>query len=79
MEHGETRPLLADTATAQEPDVVLVEFDPAGDAENPMDWPLTYKWFIVSILALNAFMVYVVHPSYAHLVSQSLTHTLSHA
>lgn len=37
----------------------IVGFDPAGDPENPMEWPVAYKWGIVALLALTAFTVYV--------------------
>ncbi|KXT01290.1 hypothetical protein AC578_2689 [Pseudocercospora eumusae] len=35
----------------------VVDFDPNGDPENPLDWPNTYKWCIVFLLALTAFTV----------------------
>lgn len=35
----------------------IVGFDPNGDAENPLDWPATYKWDIVALLAYMAFTV----------------------
>ncbi|RYP50392.1 hypothetical protein DL768_004067 [Monosporascus sp. mg162] len=35
----------------------IVDFDPKGDAENPMEWPVAYKWSIVALLALTAFTV----------------------
>ncbi|KAH7020971.1 major facilitator superfamily transporter [Microdochium trichocladiopsis] len=35
----------------------FVQFDPEGDAENPMDWPAPYKWTIVALLASMAFTV----------------------
>lgn len=37
----------------------LVTFDPEGDDENPLDWPATYKWSIVGMMAFMAFTVYV--------------------
>lgn len=65
----ETSPLLRNTDVANnEPhsdtryankDPVLVDFDPEGDTENPMDWPKTYRWMIVTLLAFMAFTVYV--------------------
>ena len=35
----------------------IVDFDPAGDPDNPLDWPTPFKWAIVSILALMSFAV----------------------
>lgn len=40
----------------------IVDFDPAGDPENPIDWPAPFKWAIVGMLALMAFTVYVTYP-----------------
>jgi hypothetical protein len=37
----------------------IVEFDPNGDPDNPMDWPKRYRWSIVLLLAFMAFVVYV--------------------
>lgn len=33
------------------------EFDPQGDPENPREWPSTFKWAIVLLLACMAFTV----------------------
>ncbi|KAK3296383.1 major facilitator superfamily domain-containing protein [Chaetomium fimeti] len=35
----------------------IVDFDPDGDAENPLDWPAPFRWAIVSLLAVMAFTV----------------------
>ncbi|KAK4141389.1 major facilitator superfamily domain-containing protein [Dichotomopilus funicola] len=35
----------------------IVDFDPAGDPENPIDWPAPFKWAVVGMLALMAFTV----------------------
>ena len=40
-------------------DIVLVDFDPKGDPDNPLTWPAPYKWSIVLLLAFMAFTVYV--------------------
>ena len=55
----ETQPLLhgAIDNSAIEKDVV--DFNATGDPENPRDWPTTYKWAIVALLALTAFTVCV--------------------
>lgn len=62
----ETTPLLPDAATAIPtlddqhhaiPNKDIVDFDPNGDPENPMDWPTPYKWGIVTLLAAMAFTV----------------------
>lgn len=62
----ETTPLLPDAATApiprddqlhRVPSKDFVDFDPSGDDENPLDWPQSYKWVIVTLLSLMAFTV----------------------
>ena len=63
---AETEPLLGtgigQTETlAREPNAV-VDFDPNGDLENPLDWPKAFKWGIVALLAFMAFTVYVHWP-----------------
>jgi hypothetical protein len=64
----ESTPLLPDEATnpiprndllERVPNKDIVDFDPHGDTENPMDWPKAYKWGIVALLAFMAFTVYV--------------------
>ncbi|KAK3711305.1 hypothetical protein LTR37_009685 [Vermiconidia calcicola] len=35
----------------------IVDFDPKGDPDNPMDWPKRYRWCIVLLLAFMAFTV----------------------
>ena len=35
----------------------IVDFDPEGDDENPLNWPRYYKWAIVLLLALSHFTV----------------------
>ncbi|ROW07762.1 hypothetical protein VMCG_03430 [Cytospora schulzeri] len=62
----ESTPLLPDEAIHPTPrnDLLdrvpnkdIVDFDPHGDTENPMDWPKAYKWGIVALLAFMAFTV----------------------
>ncbi|KAI1172776.1 MFS transporter [Nemania sp. FL0916] len=63
----ETQPLLAevhlvDTERCDEGDAAvcqedIVDFDVAGDPENPMEWPTAYKWGIVFLLSFMAFTV----------------------
>ncbi|KAI6468418.1 hypothetical protein MCOR15_002121 [Pyricularia oryzae] len=36
----------------------LLEFDPKGDPDNPMEWAPAFKWSIVSLLALFAFCIH---------------------
>lgn len=36
---------------------LVIDFDPNGDAENPVDWPKTFKSGIVALLAFMAFVV----------------------
>ncbi|KAK1831546.1 major facilitator superfamily domain-containing protein [Podospora conica] len=33
------------------------DFDPLGDVDNPLEWPIAFKWGIVTLLALMAFTV----------------------
>jgi hypothetical protein len=33
----------------------LVDFDPSGDPENPMEWTRAYKMGVVALLAFMAF------------------------
>jgi hypothetical protein len=40
-------------------DAYLVDFDPEGDVDNPLEWPTAFKWGIVALLALTAFTVCV--------------------
>ncbi|ORY70948.1 MFS transporter [Pseudomassariella vexata] len=59
----ETLPLLQDAhfTSLEEPhqhvNKDIVDFDPEGDEENPVDWPQAYKWGIVALLAFMAFTV----------------------
>jgi len=34
-----------------------IDFDPDGDAENPLEWKPAYKWGLVLLQALIAFTV----------------------
>ncbi|KAK4668947.1 uncharacterized protein QC764_701270 [Podospora pseudoanserina] len=36
---------------------IIIDFDPSGDPENPLEWPTPFKWAIVFILAFMAFTV----------------------
>ncbi|KAI0160948.1 MFS general substrate transporter [Hypoxylon sp. FL1284] len=59
----ETQPLLQDAHLVYEerettaPSKDIIDFDADGDAENPLEWPVAYKWGIVSLLAFMAFTV----------------------
>ncbi|KAI1762961.1 MFS general substrate transporter [Hypoxylon sp. FL1150] len=60
----ETQPLLQDVHLVYDerdatvvPNKDIVDYDPNGDAENPLEWPKAYKWGIVSLLAFMAFTV----------------------
>jgi hypothetical protein len=55
----ETRPLLGHVVEHQNciEDQSLVDFDPNGDPDNPMDWPKAYKLGVVALLAFMAFTV----------------------
>lgn len=65
---NETQPLLRDTHDSDLERVLskngynnsqIVDFDPNGDPENPVDWPKAYKRGIVALLALMAFTTFV--------------------
>ncbi|KAK4541442.1 hypothetical protein LTR36_008043 [Oleoguttula mirabilis] len=59
----ETQPLLPPSEAVlaaqheHDSDPSIVAFDPKGDDENPLDWPVAYKWGIVGLLAFVAFTV----------------------
>lgn len=55
----ETQPLLnhVDELSSRAADPPLVDFDPEGDPENPMDWSQEYKRSVVCLLAVMAFTV----------------------
>ncbi|KAK7959725.1 major facilitator superfamily transporter [Apiospora aurea] len=58
----ETNPLLPDTTAERVREIEdarddIVDFDPSGDAENPLEWAPGYKWAIVGLLAFMAFTV----------------------
>jgi hypothetical protein len=55
----ETQPLLGHVLSHQHPnaDQPLIDFDPNGDPDNPMDWPKAYKMGVVFLLAFMAFTV----------------------
>ncbi|KAI7504644.1 hypothetical protein KC347_g8243 [Hortaea werneckii] len=48
------RPDRAPYHASQDPDA---DFDPEGDQDDPRQWPMTYRWGLVSLLALMAFTV----------------------
>lgn len=35
----------------------IVDFDPEGDPDNPLEWSGKYRWFIVLLLAFMAMTV----------------------
>ncbi|KAK0703890.1 major facilitator superfamily transporter [Lasiosphaeria miniovina] len=35
----------------------VVDFDPCGDRDNPLEWPAAFKWSVVLMLAMTAFTV----------------------
>jgi hypothetical protein len=54
----ERQPLLGHVEEYEQgtPDVPgLVDFDPNGDPENPLEWSKTYKMGVVALLAFMAF------------------------
>jgi hypothetical protein len=56
---AETQPLLGHIEEQQgcTSDLPLVDFDPNGDPENPMEWSRAYKMGVVSLLGFMAFTV----------------------
>lgn len=55
----ETTPLLRDIKSIHEKELNVVDFDPNGDSENPIEWAKIYKWTIVALLACMAFVTSV--------------------
>lgn len=57
----EAQPLLYnEILVGQSPDATeqpLVDFDPKGDPDNPLNWSKSYKGGIVALLAFMAFTV----------------------
>jgi hypothetical protein len=62
----ETQPLLSSTSTlnnhVSDPDHdavydKVVDFNPEGDPDNPMEWPQPYKRGVIMLLAFMAFTV----------------------
>lgn len=59
-EQAEQEPLLHGEPIAQQQDNAksnIVRFDPNGDPDNPLDWPVKYRWGITILLAFMAFTV----------------------
>lgn len=52
----ENTPLLARVNSIYDKELNVVDFDPNGDPENPIEWPAVYKWTIVALLACMAFV-----------------------
>lgn len=50
------RPILEDVVSSGKHDGVILDFE-EGDLRNPKEWTAVYKWFIVLVLALQAFTV----------------------
>ncbi|KAL2126043.1 hypothetical protein VTI74DRAFT_1869 [Chaetomium olivicolor] len=51
-------PLQTENGTADiAGEITIIDFDPAGDPENPLEWPTPFKWAVVSMLACMAFTV----------------------
>ena len=59
----ENQPLLQpaeDAARRQDETDALhgaIDFDPGGDPDNPLEWPVAFKWTIVALMAFMAFTV----------------------
>jgi hypothetical protein len=60
----ETQPLLSTTQShryGDEPQLEAVlditAFNPDGDADNPLEWPKSYRWGVILLLAFMAFTV----------------------
>ncbi|KAF2128781.1 MFS general substrate transporter [Dothidotthia symphoricarpi CBS 119687] len=50
------RPILEEVISNGKHDETILDFED-GDSRNPMEWTVVYKWFIVFVLALQAFTV----------------------
>ncbi|KAL2158175.1 hypothetical protein VTH06DRAFT_4743 [Thermothelomyces fergusii] len=50
-------PQQEEDGTANIADTIIVDFEPSGDAENPLEWPTSFKWVVVGMLASMAFTV----------------------
>jgi hypothetical protein len=58
MTIDEAQPLLGPVDEPQYPTAnPLVDFDPNGDPDNPIEWPKGYKMGVVCLLALLSFTV----------------------
>lgn len=59
MTAAEEQPLLAsgpETLDDAKHTGVILDFED-GDLDNPKEWPVAYKWAMVSLLAFTAFTV----------------------
>lgn len=36
----------------------IVDFDPDGDEDNPLEWSKKYRWFVIFLLSFIALTVY---------------------
>jgi hypothetical protein len=55
---SETQPLLVHLEEPQDgTDSTLMDFDPEGDPDNPLEWSNRYRMTVVSLLAFMAFTV----------------------
>lgn len=62
MDEREREPLLSDGTKAHyyfeaNGKHKIIDFDPNGDPENPMDWPARFRWTVVFLLAFMAMTV----------------------
>jgi hypothetical protein len=64
----ETEPLLSarslsdeDVTKGQDDAFNTVEFNSDTDPDNPWNWPESYKWGVILLLAFMAFTVYVLN------------------
>jgi hypothetical protein len=63
-DHEVTKPLLKPAVVQSQSDDsntlagdVVVNFEAAGDPENPLNWPDAFKWTLTAMLAAMAFTV----------------------
>jgi hypothetical protein len=71
-----TNPLPDEDGGADIAETIIVDFDPRGDPDNPLEWPTPFKWTVVSMLAFMAFTVYV--HAYLHTPFLGVDSTISH-
>ena len=55
--HSSTRYDVEKQEGSREPPYILVEFDGEDDPMDPMNWSLSYKWFVTGVVSITSFIV----------------------